>query len=176
MKLSDLTKDQAVSVLNKVEKALAVKLTKSAIVAELASQKLCSVKSTGIEATLLKVAQKHGYIPPLFAKLMGEKPKVAEKAHDWVEKPKVASTGLKVDAESLPPVPQTQTSKAGPKKERRLESPAMTLSGVNLRAISIIEFTDNGSTVHMRDGTSIDALEISEETLKKNCTLIELGN
>ena len=116
MKLSDLTKDQAVSVLNKVEKALAVKLTKSAIVAELASQKLCSPKSTGIETTLLKVANEHGYLPPLFAKLMGQKPKMAEKSHDWIEKPS-----------ALPSVPQTQTSKAGPKKERRLESPAMTL-------------------------------------------------
>ena len=143
MKLSDLDKDQAVSALNKVDKALETKLTKSAIVAELASQKLCSPNSTGIEHTLLKVAQKHGYVPPLFAKLMGVKPQVAEKSHPWIDK-----------TEGLPPVPQTQTSKTGPtqKVERRLAPPVFVMSGLNLRAISIVEFT------------------------KKNCKVIELGD
>jgi len=166
MKLSDLNKDQAVSTLNKVEKALSVKPTKSAVVAELASQKLCSPNSSGIEATLLKVAKNHGYLPPLFAKLMGEKPIVTEKAHSWIDK-----------SEGLPPVPQTQTSKAGPtqKVERRLVTPAFTLSGVNLRAISIAEFNGKTATLHLKDGSTIDNSPLSVETLKKNCTVIELG-
>jgi hypothetical protein len=167
MKLSDLDKDQAVSALNKVDKALETKLTKSAIVAELASQKLCSPGSSGIEHTLLKVAQKHGYVPPLFAKLMGVKPQVAEKSHPWIDK-----------TEGLPPVPQTQTSKTGPtqKVERRLASPVFAMSGLNLRAISIVEFTKKSTTVHLRDGTTIDHSNFSEETLKKNCKVIELGD
>ena len=162
MKLSDLDKDQAVSALNKVDKALETKLTKSAIVAELASQKLCSPNSTGIEHTLLKVAQKHGYVP-----LMGVKPQVAEKSHPWIDK-----------TEGLPPVPQTQTSKTGPtqKVERRLAPPVFVMSGLNLRAISIVEFTKKSTTVHLRDGTTIDHSNFSEETLKKNCKVIELGD
>ena len=163
MKLSDLDKDQAVSALNKVDKALETKLTKSAIVAELASQKLCSPNSTGIEHTLLKVAQKHGYVPPLFAKLMGV---VAEKSHQLIK------------TEGLPPVPQTQTSKTGPasKVERRLAPPVFVMSGLNLRAISIVEFTKKSTTVHLRDGTTLDHSNFSEETLKKNCKVIELGD
>jgi len=167
MKLSELDKDQAVSVLNRVDKALGIKLTKSAIVAELASQKLCSPNSTGIESTLLKVAQKHGYVPPLFAKLMGIKPQITEKSHPWIDK-----------TEGLPPVPQTQTSKIGPapKLERRLAHPAFVMSGLNLRAISMVEFTTKSTTVHLRDGTTIDHSNFSEEILKKNCKVIKLGD
>jgi hypothetical protein len=167
MKLSELTKDQVVSTLNKVDQALGTKLTKSAIVAELASQKLCSPNSTGIENTLLKVAQKHAYVPPLFAKLMGVKPQVAEKSHPWIDK-----------TEGLPPVPQTQTSKTGPapKLERRLAPPVFVMSGLNIRALSIVEFTKKSTTVHLRDGTTIDHSNFSEETLKKNCKVVELGD
>lgn len=169
MKLSELDKDKAISALNKVEKALSIKLTKSAILAELASQKLCSPNSTGIEATLLKVAQKYGYVPPLLAVLMGIKPK---------SPPLEGSISNCPLAEGLPPVPQNQTSKTGPaqKLERRLVSPVFVMSGLNLRAISIVEFTHKFTTVHLRDGTTINHSNFSEETLKKNCKVIELGD
>lgn len=170
MRLSDLTKDQAIKVLDIVEKALAKKTTKSAIVASLASQGLCSTGSTGIEKTLIKVAQNHGYIPPLFASLMGVSPKVSDKPHAWIDK-----TG----GEGLPLVPQTQTTKsAGPTKKsgRRLEKqPTFSMSGVNLRAMSIMEILDKKTTVHLRDGSTLESSTISENVLSKNCTLIDLG-
>jgi|694.fasta_scaffold55812_3 hypothetical protein len=171
MKLSDLNKEQAIQTLNRVEKALATKLTKSAIVAELASQKLCSPNSSGIENTLIKVATNHGYVPPLLAKLMGVKPNVAgnEKSHPWIDK-----------KEGLPPVPPTQTSKAGPastqKAERRLvPTTAFVLNGVNLRAISIVEIGKKSSELYLKDGTVVTS-SITEETFLKNCKVLELGD
>jgi hypothetical protein len=171
MRLTDLTKEQAIKALDTVEKALAAKNTKSAIVASLAAQGLCSASSTGIEKTLIKVAQNHEYIPPLFAAIMGVKPKVTAKPHEWIDK---------TDGEGLPAVPQTQTTKsAGPtqKSGRRLEKqPTFSMSGVNLRAVSIVEVLDKKSKIHLRDGSTLESSTISENVLSKSCTVIDLGN
>lgn len=171
MRLTDLTKGQAIKTLDIVEKALATKNTKSAIVASLASQGLCSAGSTGIEKTLIKVAQTHNYVPPLFAAIMGVKPKVTNKPHEWIDK-----TG----GEGLPSVPQTQTTKSAgptPKSGRRLEKqPTFSMSGVNLRSVSIVEILDKKAKVHLRDGSTLESSTISENVLSKNCTLVDLGN
>jgi hypothetical protein len=180
MRLTDLTKDQAIKTLDNVEKALATKNTKSAIVASLASQGLCSASSTGIEKTLIKVAQTHNYIPPLFAAIMGVKPMVfrasiasptCDKTHEWIDK-----TG----GQGLPSVPQTQTTKSAgptPKSGRRLEKqPTFSMSGVNLRSVSIVEILDKKAKVHLRDGSTLESSTISENVLSKNCTLVDLGN
>lgn len=169
MRLSELTKDQAVLLLDELEQALVLKKTKSAVVAFLASKKLCSVNSTGIENTLLKVGQGHSYVPPLFATLMKVSPMVDKKPHGWIDK-----------GSGLPPVPQTQTTKvAGPtqQSEHRLvkKQPLFSMSGVNIRAISVVEIKDKKAKVYLRDGSIVDHCGITESVLSKNCTLLSLG-
>jgi len=171
MKLSELPKDRIKAVFQRVEQALGIKFTKAAVVGALSEQGLCSAKSTGIEKTLLKIGQMAGYVPPLFAKVMGVPP-LASDPHPWIDKtpqpPKPAE-------DSLPAVPQTQATK---KPERRLVAPtafAFSMGGINLRAISIVEILNQTTKVHLRDGSTLESSVLTEELLRRNCKVVALG-
>ena len=73
-KLTELSREELVPLLDRLELALKEHPTKTGIVRFLASEGLCSQKSTGTEATLARLALQHGHVLPLLGRVMAMEP------------------------------------------------------------------------------------------------------
>jgi len=73
-RLTELSREELVPLLDRLELALKEHPTKTGIVRFLASEGLCSQKSTGTEATLAKLALQHGHVMPLLGRIMVMEP------------------------------------------------------------------------------------------------------
>lgn len=175
MKIQDMTKEQFIKTMNKVEADLTTRPTKSQVITTLSDLGHCSPKSAGFEKTLLKVATSHGFVPPRFAALMGTRPitQTPETTHPWIGKPTVQTTGQ--PTESLPDVPQSQSKKNPVARRLVTVAPQFKLSGTNPSAISVVTFFKD-TTVYLKDGDEQQKSALTPSSLEKDCTVIHLGS
>jgi hypothetical protein len=148
--LKDLSSQQLASLLQAVETRLVNRLStsgrlyKSEVMQAIAEAGHCSYNSAGIEKSLLKVIKsKQIPLTPKFAELMNEMGPLT--------------------TPTTPPVPfqdpkQAQSSQA---------------SLVNLKSVSLLEWTPSGTRVSFTDGGIGQAGRIDVSTLRSSCSLIE---
>jgi len=154
MKISELSVDQLRLAVNKVEAALTAKQTKAAIVKALSDLGYCSPKSTGIEATFVKVVEAASIkLTPLLANVMG--------------RPVTGSSAIVDSAKGAPAIPPTTPTTNAP------AVPIVDMA-INLKGVSIIEASKNGAaSIVFIDGSKLSTRTFDAQKFRSNCNQIE---